>query len=188
MAFYTLLICVSLAISANAQTKYTYKQGKCELKNGDDAKPFVDYYIIPNLSYSKCKKECIADEECLAFEYNPPVKEEEVVITVTSTTSLIPTLPPARPVRPPVSNSPCYNNHLSQCGGSVEYLGQTCCPAGHHCKFQNEYWSDCQKGSAPTSPTARPKPTDSADSDSCGNLNDRCDGISGSSTCCKGSL
>jgi len=44
---------------------------------------------------------------------------------------------------PPPSSSACSKVKYAQCGGSG-YTGDTCCPEGMWCMYDNQYWSQCE--------------------------------------------
>eukprot|EP00122_Pirum_gemmata_P021040 Pgem_evm1s19628 len=72
------------------------------------------------------------------------------------------------------NNTVCVNVPLSQCGGDANYNGETCCPENHFCMRQNQYWSDCQKGSPPSQASLNSSLSSTPSSTASINKNDTC--------------
>merc|ERR1711965_1236746 len=54
-----------------------------------------------------------------------------------------------------VLQATCSNGPYSQCG-ATGYTGETCCPAGYQCHFDNEWWSACYPAASPPPPPSPP--------------------------------
>eukprot|EP00475_Leptophrys_vorax_P021786 TRINITY_DN295_c0_g1_i1.p1 TRINITY_DN295_c0_g1~~TRINITY_DN295_c0_g1_i1.p1 ORF type:complete len:309 (-),score=95.59 TRINITY_DN295_c0_g1_i1:61-987(-) len=52
----------------------------------------------------------------------------------------------APPTAAPTTGGSCSNKVYDMCGGAT-YTGESCCPAGTSCKYQNQWYSQCLPGS-----------------------------------------